>query len=161
MKFSLKTRHWVVIGALLALMAAAITGLVLTREETSDSLKRATSRRRQYVDLSLIQTARQLAATATSRDEMRYAREALRLADHQVDLAFADALREAAQQKAAPTPETRALFDRVKNAETAVKESQDQVDTLKKQLATTPTRQDAVQQRIGLAQAQLELDQDE
>ncbi len=151
-----------VIGALLALMAAAITGLVLTREEASESARRTTSRRHQYVDLSLIQTARQMAASATSRDEMRYAREALRLADHQVDLAFADALREAAQQKAAPTPETRVLFDRVKEAETAVKESQDQVDALKKQLASAPpARQDAVQQRLGLAQAQLELDQDE
>ncbi len=162
MTFSLKARHWVVIGALLALMGAVVTGLILTREEASESSKRAASRRRQYVDLNLIQTARQLAASATSRDEMRYAREALRLADHQVDLAFADALREAARQKAVPTPETRALFDRVKEAEAAVKENQDLVDTLKKQLAIAPpTRQDAVQQRLGLAQAQLELDQDE
>ena len=163
MKFSLKARHWTVIGALLALMAAAVTGLVVTREQAAESAaKRAGSKRRQYVDLSLLQTARQLATSATSRDEMRYAREALRLADHQVDLAFSVALREAVQQKAAATPETRALFDRVKEAEAAVKEDQDQVDGLKKQLASTPlSRQDAVQQRISLAQAQLELDQDE
>ena len=109
-----------------------------------------------------LQTARQLAATASGRDEQRLARQALKAADHAVDLAFATALREAAQQREEPTPETRELFDRVKKAEVVVKTEQDQIDQLKKQLAATPaSRQDTIQQHLNLAQAQFELDQDE
>jgi small-conductance mechanosensitive channel len=163
MIFTLKPRHALVICSLLALIALGIVGLVLTRDQdAAPRSQRNASRRVQFVDLSYLQTARQLAALASGRDEQRLAREALRLADHQVDLAFAMSLRWAAQRHDEPTPETRGLFDRVKKAESLVKAEQDAVDQLKKQLAATPpSRQDAIQQRINLAQAQLELDQDE
>src|SRR5882724_1337513 len=163
MPFTLKTRHWMVICCLLALVALGITGLVLTCEQDSvtPGKQKTGARRPQYVDLGPLQTARQLAASASGRDEQKLARQALKLADHQVDLAFAVALREAAQQHPEPTPETRELYDRAKKAEAVVKTDQDQIDQLKKQLAATPaSRQDPIQQRINLAQAQFELDQD-
>ncbi|HSS99500.1 MAG TPA: mechanosensitive ion channel domain-containing protein, partial [Terriglobales bacterium] len=161
MNFSLKGRHWIVILSLLALIGLGVAGLVITRDNTS-ATQPNTTRRRQIVDTSGVQTARELAATASGRDEQRLARQALKAADHAVDLAFATALRQAAQQREAPTPETRELFDRVKKAGAVVKTEQDQIDQLKKQLAATPTsRQDAIQQRLNLAQAQFELDQDE
>src|SRR6185369_13242887 len=161
MKSIFKPRQWMVIVGLLGLLVLAFVGLFLTRDQNIASTQHAGARR-QFVDTGHLTTARQLAAMATTRDEMRYAREALRLADHQVDLAFAMALREAAEKRADPTPQTKQLFDRVKKDEAQVKAAQDEVDQLKKQLTTTPpTRQEAVQQRINLAQAQLELDQDE
>jgi small-conductance mechanosensitive channel len=160
---SLKGRHWIVIFSLLALIALGVVGLFLTRDDNATTEKQnATRRPGQSVDQSSLQTARQLAATASGRDEQRLARQALKAADHAVDLAFATALREAAQQRAEPTAETRELFDRVKKAQSVVQAEQDQIDQLKKQLAATPAaRQDAIQQRINLAQAQFELDQDE
>jgi small-conductance mechanosensitive channel len=160
---SLKGRHWIVIFSLLAMIALGVVGLFLTRDDNVSTEKQNAGRRTgQYVDQSSLQTARQLAATASGRDEQRLARQALKAADHAVDLAFATALREAAQQRAEPTAETRELFDRVKKAQSVVQAEQDQIDQLKKQLAATPaTRQDAIQQRINLAQAQFELDQDE
>jgi small-conductance mechanosensitive channel len=161
MKSIFKTQQWMVIVGLLGLLVLAFVGLFLTRDQNISSAQHSGTRR-QFVDTSHLTTARQLAAMATTRDEIRYAREALRLADHQVDLAFAMALREAAEKRVEPTPQTKELFDRVKKDEAQVKAAQDEVDQLKKQLATTPpTRQETVQQRINLAQAQLELDQDE
>ncbi len=159
----LKTRDWTVIGCLLALVALGTVGLMLTREQENPTGKpTAAAHRTQYVNLGILQTARQLASTATSRDELRLARQALKSADHEVDLAFAAALRDAAEQRAEPSPEARALYERVQKAQSVVKTDQDQIDRLKKQLASLPaSRQDAMQQRVSLAEAQLELDQDE
>src|SRR5579885_2839064 len=56
------------------------------------------------VDQKPLQTARKLAASASTPEEQDYAREALRLADFGIDLAFAGALREATEHPPAPTP---------------------------------------------------------
>src|SRR5947209_4352060 len=55
------------------------------------------------VDLSPWQTAETLAAMAVSAEEAEYAREAEHLADHEVDQAFAAALRQATIQAQHPT----------------------------------------------------------
>ena len=158
-----KTRQWLVVCALVALIVAGVAGLVLTKTDDASRARQGSSARRTpYVNLNIVQTARGLAATAAGRDEFRLARQALRLADHEVDLAFAMALRDAAQQRAEPTPEARALYERLQKAQSVVNTEQDGVDQLKKQLAgAPPSRQDTIQQRLNLAQAQLELDQDE
>jgi small-conductance mechanosensitive channel len=162
MPLSFKGRHWIVIFSLLALVGLGIAGLFLTRDDSAAANTGNTNKRRQYVDTSAVQTARQLAATASGRDEQRLARQALKSSDHAVDLAFATALRAAAQQREVATPETRELFDRVKKSEAVVNTEQGQIDQLKKQLAAAPApRQDAIQQHLNLAQAQFELDQDE
>jgi small-conductance mechanosensitive channel len=160
----LKTRHWMIIICLLVLIGAGVTGLIFTRDqgETVASSPKNGTHRIQYVDQSPLRTARTLAAAASGRDEQRLAREALRLADHEVDLAFAVALRQAAQERTDASPQVRTLYDRVKKTEAVVKADQEQIDQVKKQQAAAPpSRQDAFQQRINLAQAQLELDQDE
>ncbi len=157
----LKTRHWTVIGSLLTLFALGIVGLVLTREQ-DNAKPGGQARRAQLVNLSFAQTARQLAASASSRDEQRLARQALRSADHEVDLAFAMAMRDATQQRAQVSSEARTLYERVQKAQSVATAEQDQVDLLKKQLAAAAaSRKDVIQQRINLAEAQLELDQDE
>ncbi len=88
--------------------------------------------------------------------------QALRLSDNAVDLAFEDALRDAANHPVPPTPETQELYARVNQGEADVKADQDSVNQLKKQLgAATGAHQDSVQQQLDVAQAQLGLDQDE
>jgi small-conductance mechanosensitive channel len=157
----MKTRHWMVTLGLLALVLLAVIGLVLTRESEEAGSQRK-SRRTQLVDQRPLQTARNMAALASGRAEQRYAQEALRLADHAVDLAFSVALRDAAEHKVEPTPEARELYTRVSKAETEIKADQERIEQLKKQLAAAnTTRQASLQQQLDLVQAQLELDQDE
>ena len=57
----------------------------------------------------------------------------MRLADNEVDLAFEDALRDAADHPIPPTPETRELYTHVSQGEADVKADQDRLDQLKKQ----------------------------
>ena len=105
MSFSLKGRHWIVIFSLLAVIGLGIAGLVLTRDDnTSTEKSNAAKRRGPVVDQGPLQTARQLAATASGRDEQRLARQAVKAADHAIDLAFATALREAASGTANTMP---------------------------------------------------------
>jgi len=147
-------------GGLVALLLVAVMGLILTRD-LGDSA-RPRSRWASLVDQRPLQTARALAALASTREEQRYARQALKIADHQVDLAFATALRDAAEQTPDQSPQAREANERVTKAQTAVKVDQEQLDALKKQLTgATGERQDKLQQQLSLLQAQTELDQDE
>ena len=103
-----------------------------------------------------------MATLASDRQEQRYARQALNLADHELDLAFNSAMRYAAEHPPQPTPQTKELFARASKAETQFKADQDLIDQLKKQLAAAPaSRQNSIQQRIDFMQAQLELDEDD
>jgi hypothetical protein len=56
------------------------------------------------VDTRPYRTAQELAALAITPEERRFGREAVRLADYDLDLAFVSALREAKERAPAPTP---------------------------------------------------------
>jgi small-conductance mechanosensitive channel len=159
----MKNRQWLVAIGLLVLVLAAVIGSILTSDlGAPQSAQSSHPRRVPLVDESPLNTARNLAKLATSWDEKRFADQALRLADSEVDLAFDDALRDAADHPVAPTPETRELYAHVTQAEAAVRADQNHIDQLKKQLETAKdAHQDSVQQQMDLAQAQLQLDQDE
>jgi small-conductance mechanosensitive channel len=159
MQWAIKTRQRIVVFALLALIAAACTALFMTRESTPPAAG-AKPRRTPLVDEQPVQTARSVAALPSSREEQRFAQQAMRLADHAVDLAFADALREATLHPPT-TPEAKELFARVKRAEVQVKADQDLIDNLKKESATSKDSGQAIQQQLDLIQAQLELDKDD
>ncbi len=73
------------------------------------------------VDQKPLQTARKLAALASTPEEQDFSHEALRLSDYEVDLAFADALREATEHPAPLTPEQRDLGARAAKTETVVR----------------------------------------
>lgn len=160
MPWPIKTRHWIIGLGLLALIVLAAVGLILTREQGTP-LTSGRSRRPELVDESPLRTARAIAALADGPEEKRLARQAIRLADHAVDLAFADAMREAAARQQQATPETKELYARVRRAEAQVKSDQELVDDLKKELAATKGPQTDLQQQLDLVQAQLGLDQDE
>ncbi len=156
----LKTRQWIILSGLCALVVMAILGLALTRSSSSPAAQ-TRLRRAPLVDEQPVQTARSMMALASSQEEQRFAQQALRLADHSVDLAFADAIREANLRPVANTPESKELFARVSRAEAQVKSDQDLLDELKKGPARGHTPEQEIQQQLALVQAQLELDKDE
>jgi len=160
MQWVLKTRQWFAVFSLVALTILAIVGLILTRDSGSSSTQ-SRPRRAPLVDEQLVQDARNLAPLASGRQEQRLALQALRLADHAVDLGFSEAMREAASSPIANTPEAKALFGRVSRAETQIKSDQDLIDDLKKDSATAKGSGQEIQKQLNILQAQLELDKDE
>lgn len=148
----------VLLGALLALLLAAGAGLVLTSDWVP---QRRNRRAADAVDQKPLQTARALADTAVIPPEREFANQAIRLADHEVDLAFAAALRDAAE-RSAPTPQTKPLFARVQAAQERVAADNAQIARWTKALTSAPAeKQSDLQQQLALAQAQKELDDDE
>ena len=120
-------RHWTISAVLLLLVAATGIGYVMTRDSSRPS-NTATSAQTPLVDQTPLKTARQLATLAVTPDEQRHAQEAARLADHEVDLAFADAVREAAEHPVDLDPKFEEQRLRIQLA-------QEQIDLLEAQEA--------------------------
>jgi small-conductance mechanosensitive channel len=117
------------------------------------------------VDQSPWQTVAALAPLAVSAEEQGFAREAERLADHEVDQAFATALRLAALNTRTLTGEALTLQQRMTDLQGLVKEDQAKVDGLTGQIADAkksgkPTV-DSLSDDLDVAKAQLQLDTDE
>ncbi|MDR3673616.1 MAG: mechanosensitive ion channel [Holophaga sp.] len=148
----MKSSHWAPAIALGLAAAAAITGLALTRDRTQ---AQAPARHEWLVDERPQLTARSLEALAVTPEEKLLVHQAQRVANHEVDLAFADALRQAAENPPPPTPQTRERLAHKLQEEAAVQADQLRIAELGRQASAT---QDT---RLDLAKAQLELDQDE
>jgi small-conductance mechanosensitive channel len=105
-------------------------------------------------DRSLLVTALQLAPLAATSDEQAQAREAWQLADHELDLDFAAALRQAEAEAAAALA-----------ANSRLRQLSDNIARLKDRVAADKKRVEDLGKDAGnaleLAQAQLDLDQDE
>ena len=120
------------------------------------------------VDQRPWQTAKTLAPLAVSAEELAFAREAERLADHEVDQAFAQSLRQASAETRELTGDALTLQQRVTELQQTVKDDQQRVAALTAKAgpasgATTgsggavgPAADD-----LDVAKAQLGLDQDE
>ncbi|MGC2196432.1 MAG: mechanosensitive ion channel domain-containing protein [Terriglobales bacterium] len=161
----MKVRQWITMVALLVLVIATAVGLFLTdtgQTVLPSRLSRNGGKQAAIVDQRPLQTARKLGTLASTPEERDLAHEALRVADYEVDLAFADALREAREHPPAPTPEQRALMVRNFKGEAVVKTDQDLIARLTRQLASAAEAvKDDIQDQVDVAKAQLELDQDE
>jgi small-conductance mechanosensitive channel len=96
-----------------------------------------------------------MAALAETADEQNQAREALRLADHELDQAFATALRQAAAYQPPSSGPLRAVVERVNQLKAQVEWDHRRVAQLAKQADPKDT------DLLNLANAQLALDQDE
>src|SRR3984957_17346559 len=120
------------------------------------------------VDQRPWQTAKTLTALAVSAEELEFAREAERLADHEVDQAFAQSLRQASAETRELTGASLKLQQRVTELQQTVKEDQQRVTALTANAAPAsraaagsaaaiaPTGDD-----LDVAKAQLSLDQEE
>jgi len=141
---------------LAVLLAACLVAYYSTRDSARPTARRQTSgaARQPAVDRSLLETALQLESSAATPDEQGQAREAWRLADHELDLAFAAALRRAEAEAAA------ALL-----ANSRLRQLSDGIAKMRERVAADKKRVDGLGKDAGdaldLAQAQLALDQDE
>lgn len=159
----IKRKQAVIAGLWLALIAAAVVGLVLTRPSAPPpsrfgAPRGAWAHLRSLVDQKPLETSRALAAQAWTREEHALARRALSVADDAVDLAFATALRDAASHPTPPTEEIRKITAHLKDAETSVLADRDAIEALQ---GSKSKDDPEVQQEIALAQAQLSLDQED
>ncbi len=119
---------------------------------------------RGVVDQRPWQTAATLAALAQSAEERELAREAERLADHEVDQAFSQSLRQASLEKPNLSGKALALQQRVTELQETIKSDQARIATLSANAATKPAG--AVSAGAGsndsdldIAKTQLGLDQ--
>jgi len=118
-----------------------------------------------YVPLGIVdqrpwQTAATLAALARSAEEKTLARDAERLADHEVDQAFSQSLRQASLAKPTLSGRALALQKRVNELQETVKNDEARVAAL---TSGTPTKQTGVSNTsdLEIVKAQLGLDQAE
>ncbi len=120
------------------------------------------------VDQRPWQTAKTLAELAVSAEELELAREAERLADHEVDQAFAQSLRQASAETRHLTGEALGLQQRVTSLQQMVKDDQQRVTALTPKggpvaggAADSPGAASPAGDDLEVAKAQLGLDQDE
>jgi small-conductance mechanosensitive channel len=162
----MKTHEKWILGSLLTLLAISLATEIFTRKwADSRVVLRAADRASAQSGVDYTQpfgTAQQLAPLAVTHSEQEDAQDALRLGDHAVDMAFADALRDATENPAPLTKETRALAARIQTLEDAAVADEESVAELKEQVAKAhDSKADALQDRLDLAEAQLALDQDD
>src|SRR5579863_776713 len=169
----MKLRRSITAIILFLLTALVVVGLLRTREqappaESGDSGKTAkplagvASAPHSLVDQRPLQTARRMAETAVTPEELALAHQAEKVGDHEVDLAFFDALRTAEENPPKLSPEAQKIAERKSKAELALKEDQESIAQLTRKLAAAPESQkDNLQDQIDVAKAQADLDQDE
>jgi hypothetical protein len=136
------------------LLVACLFTYYSTRYSARPDPKKKSTAAEQLVDTSLLQTELKLAPLAATPDEQGQAHEAWRLADHELDLTFAAALREAQAEAGAALPANsplRQLRDRIAKLTERVEADKKRVEVLGKNAGDTR----------DLAQARLALDQDE
>jgi small-conductance mechanosensitive channel len=160
------TQKLAAIGLVL-LLGATVYGLIRTTElpnaiPSPGKGKPAVPAQAPLVDQSPLKTAQQLAQLATTAEEAALAKEALRLADYEVDLTFAVALRDAAENPPKLSPEAQEIEARLRKAEKLLKKDQALVAQLTDaQAKATGDRKEVLGDQQDLAKAELELDQDE
>ncbi len=163
----MRSRQKISAVVLVLLLGAVVYGLIRTTEpqavpSSQDNGKHGVPSRVPLVDQSPLKTAQQLAQLATTPEERPLAEEALRLADREVDLAFAAALRDAAENPPVLSPEAKEIEARLQKAQKLLKADQALVAQLTDAEAkATGDKKETLGDQLDLAKAELELDQDE
>lgn len=163
----MKLKQKIATLAVVALLVVTGYGLFRTRAQPDSSATEANSTNHgtpagSVVDQSTLWTARWLAQMPTTLEERQVAEDALHLADKEMDLAFATAVREVEQHPPAMSAEAKEIETRLQKAENAVAADQTKVAQLTAQAKTASgSRKDELDNQQNLAKAQLELDQDE
>jgi small-conductance mechanosensitive channel len=152
---------------LLVLLGAAVYEFFRTGRPASVPVKNARTisvegAQGPIVDQTSLLTAQRLAKMSTTSEEKPFAEEALRLADHNMDLTYAAAEREAEDHPPALSAEARAIEARLKISEDALDADNDLVDKLTAEEAkATGAKKDAIHDQVILATAHQEEHQDE
>ena len=148
-----------------ALLAASVYGYYRTSQPFAVPQARtgsANALSQTAVDQTPLTTARKLAQMPTSAEEQAFAVEALRISDHDMDLAFAQAERELENHPPALTAEAKAIQARLNEAEDALDRDNALVERLTAdESKATGAKKDALDEQLVLAKAHQEEDQDE
>jgi small-conductance mechanosensitive channel len=160
-----KTLHRALFVTFALITVLAVAGMVLTRYWISSTLRVETAQTKPsapaLVDQQPLITAQRLAALA-SPEEQQLAENALRVADHEVDLAFAAALHQATHNPPSMPAAARPILGRVQSLQEKVKAEQKQVTRLKEQLAKSDdVHKTQAEDNLDLAEATLEVDQED
>jgi small-conductance mechanosensitive channel len=161
---SLKTFSRTVLGTFLVLTGVTLIGTVVLRYWISapphqEPQKAAPAG---LVDSQPLLTAQRLSAMATTPKEQEFAKDALRISDHEVDMAFAAALHQATEH-APPIPAAaRPILAKVQDSQQRVKVDESEITRLKALIskAGDNTKQQ-LEDKLELAQATLEVDQED
>jgi len=114
------------------------------------------------VDQMPLKRAQQLAQLSLTPDEKPLADEALRLADFEVDLAFAAALHDAKEHPPVLKGEAKEIAARLEKAQKVLEDEQSQVSQLTDAAAKAKgEKQEQIQDNLAIAQEDLNLAQDE
>jgi small-conductance mechanosensitive channel len=163
----MKKHEKAILIILVVLLALAVGGVSLTRgwsdyRAQMRAMRLASNQSTELVDTHSLDTAQQLEPLAVTRPERDYANQVLTLGDHSVDLAFAAAMHDATESPAAMTPQARQLSATVKTEQEAVAADQNRVTQFTQAMAKLPdSEKGPLQELLGIAQAQLLLDQDD
>src|SRR6185312_10535069 len=156
-------------GVLAVALIATVYGIWATYQPPPPELSRQESAARPAggdaaaaIDERTLRRAHRLASLASTPEEVPYAQSATQLADHELDVAFAAALRQIEAHPPVLSPEAQKIADRLQTAQKQLDSDQARVTQLTAQLAQPGAAQNsALQDRLDLAQSQLELDKDE
>jgi small-conductance mechanosensitive channel len=145
---------------LAALLVFCVVASYLTRD--TDATRAAAKKlpsgsTTSLIDQRMLQTAQQMAADADTPQEQAFAQEALRLSDHELDQAFASALREASATSAPASGPLKELGERITGLKSGINADQLRIAKLTKEAAANSASAD----RLELAKAQMALDEDE
>jgi small-conductance mechanosensitive channel len=114
------------------------------------------------VDQNTYATAQRLMRTAFTAEEQAHGQAALRIADHELDLAFTEALRDVEAHPPALNSAAAAIQARIQKSQVLLTADQQRVNDLTAALAQAKADQkDKIQDQLDLAQSQMELDKDE
>ena len=114
------------------------------------------------IDERTLLTAQRLARLATTPEEVPLSRTAVQLADHELDLAFAGALRHIEAHPPVLSPEALEIQERLNRAQRQLADDGERVKRLTDALGkATDADKPPIQDQLDLAQAQQQLDQDE
>ena len=151
---------WTILGLLLIVAAVGWWKTAPTLEVRKKGI--ATVAATDLVDQSTYETALRLAQSAVTADEQAFAQSALRVADHELDLAFKEGIRDAEAHPPALNSDAAAIKARISKSQELLSADQQQVNDLTAKLAQAKDAQKtAVQDELDLAQSQLALDKDE
>lgn len=159
----------IIVPVFATLAGAALAGVLLTTDWTERSSTSGTPATtsagetpQSIVDLEPLRTAQALAPLAVTPAEQALAQQGRKLADHEVDLAYAAALRAATEHSPHADPRIRAMQERLQKAQTLVAADQQRIAELTALSAkASGAAKDALDERITLHNSALELDQDE
>ena len=162
----MKTTKQVATITLIVLLGVIGYGFFRTSESTSalptPSADRQSQAQGSVVDQASLYTARHFAQMPTSTDELPVAKEALRLGDREMDLAFAAEVRELQVHPPILSSQAKESQTRLQAAQNSLDRDNARVAELTSALTkTTGARADSLGDQLQQAKVQVELDQDE